>query len=78
MLKVMCCCYAKYVDNQGMYAVELIYTHVLQDKRMQEGKKHANNSIHYCFVGVEERVKEVVDGGSPYGSQVRPFLCSLY
>ena len=55
MPKLMCCCYAIYADNQGMYAVGLTYTRVLQNKWMQEGKEHANNSIDYYFVGLEER-----------------------
>ena len=47
---------------------------MLQNNWKQEGKKKANSSMHYYFVGPEERMKEVVDGGSPYGPHVRPAI----
>ena len=50
----------------------LTYTRVLQNNRMQKGKRRANNSIHYYFIGPEERMKEVKDPNNPHGPSVRP------
>ena len=38
---------------------------------MQEGKRRANSSIHYYFIGPEDRMKEVKDPNSPHGPSVR-------